>query len=294
MLCLSLPARPLCSGFVQRLKGKQGRFRGNLSGKRVDFSGRTVISPDPNLRVDEVCVPQLMAVTLTYPERVTEHNMQKLKQRVLNGGWVVEVGGAGADEGLDACGQLCARPGPSPLPLRTTPPLPLPFPSLAGTSVWPGANFILFPTGEKVFLKFGDRRRIAAELRIGDVVERHLDGALSWRGGEGAGGWALGGEARTTAGRHDLWLDRTDYLPPSFPPAPLPAPALASPADGDVVLFNRQPSLHRMSIMAHRVRVMPGRTLRFNECVCAPYNADFDGDEMNIHVPQVRCGVGVV
>ena len=58
-------------------------------------------------------------------------------------------------------------------------------------------------------------------------------------------------------------------------------------ADGDVVLFNRQPSLHKLSIMAHRARVMEGRTLRFNECVCAPYNADFDGDEMNIHVPQV-------
>ena len=56
--------------------------------------------------------------------------------------------------------------------------------------------------------------------------------------------------------------------------------------DGDVVLFNRQPSLHRMSIMAHRVRVMPGRTFRFNLCVCAPYNADFDGDEMNLHVLQ--------
>lgn len=67
---------------------------------------------------------------------------------------------------------------------------------------------------------------------------------------------------------------------------PLPRP----PADGDVVLFNRQPSLHRMSIMAHRARVMPWRTLRFNECVCAPYNADFDGDEMNIHVPQARLG----
>ena len=42
-------------GLVQRLKGKQGRFRGNLSGKRVDFSGRTVIGPDPNLRIDQVC-----------------------------------------------------------------------------------------------------------------------------------------------------------------------------------------------------------------------------------------------
>ena len=54
------------------------------------------------------------------------------------------------------------------------------------------------------------------------------------------------------------------------------------------MLFNRQPSLHKMSIMAHRARIMPWRTLRFNECVCTPYNADFDGDEMNIHVPQTE------
>ena len=74
-----------CRGFVQRLKGKQGRFRGNLSGKRVDFSGRTVISPDPNLRVDEVCVPKLVAQILTFPDCVTDHNIEKLRQCVLNG-----------------------------------------------------------------------------------------------------------------------------------------------------------------------------------------------------------------
>lgn len=72
-------------GFVQRLKGKQGRFRGNLSGKRVDFSGRTVISPDPNVAVEEVCVPQLMATTLTFPERVTQHNIQRLRKCIENG-----------------------------------------------------------------------------------------------------------------------------------------------------------------------------------------------------------------
>jgi len=58
--------------------------------------------------------------------------------------------------------------------------------------------------------------------------------------------------------------------------------------DDDVVLFNRQPSLHKMSIMAHRVKVMPWRTFRFNECACTPYNADFDGDEMNMHLPQTE------
>ena len=58
--------------------------------------------------------------------------------------------------------------------------------------------------------------------------------------------------------------------------------------DGDFVLFNRQPSLHRLSIMCHEVKVMPWRTFRFNIQVCAPYNADFDGDEMNLHLIQTH------
>ncbi|CAI5461136.1 unnamed protein product [Closterium sp. Yama58-4] len=188
-----LPGLPLAAqptkptrGFVQRLKGKQGRFRQNLSGKRVDFSGRTVISPDPNLKISEVAVPMHMAQLLTFPEAVSRHNIHKLRQLVIN-----------------------------------------------GTAKYPGANFVLYPNGHKWFLKYGDRRRVAAELKYGDIVERHLE-------------------------------------------------------DGDMVLFNRQPSLHRMSIMCHRARVMPWKTLRFNESVCNPYNADFDGDEMNMHVPQTE------
>lgn len=55
-----------------------------------------------------------------------------------------------------------------------------------------------------------------------------------------------------------------------------------------MVLFNRQPSLHRLSIMALFARVMPHRTFRFNECICSPFNADFDGDEMNLHLPQTE------
>jgi DNA-directed RNA polymerase subunit A' len=58
--------------------------------------------------------------------------------------------------------------------------------------------------------------------------------------------------------------------------------------DGDVALFNRQPSLHRMSMMCHRIKVLPGRTFRLNTAVCRPYNADFDGDEMNLHIPQTE------
>ncbi|XP_038972864.1 DNA-directed RNA polymerase III subunit 1 isoform X2 [Phoenix dactylifera] len=173
-------------GLVQRLKGKQGRFRGNLSGKRVEFTGRTVISPDPNLKITEVAIPILMARVLTYPERVSNYNIEKLRQLVRN-----------------------------------------------GPSKYPGANFVLRPDGSKVHLKYVDKRDIANELKYGYVVERHLE-------------------------------------------------------DGDIVLFNRQPSLHRMSIMCHRARIMPWRTLRFNESVCNPYNADFDGDEMNLHVPQTE------
>ena len=179
------PTKPT-RGLSQRLKGKQGRFRGNLSGKRVDFSGRTVISPDPNLRIDQVGVPRLVAMHLTFPEAVNEHNIATLRELVRRG----------AEE-------------------------------------HPGANFVKKKDGQQFFLRIGKRDNIARDLQIGDVVERHL-------------------------------------------------------IDGDVVLFNRQPSLHRISIMAHRVKVFPWRTLRFNECVCTPYNADFDGDEMNIHVPQTQ------
>ncbi|XP_027910039.1 DNA-directed RNA polymerase III subunit 1 isoform X1 [Vigna unguiculata] len=174
------------AGFVQRLKGKHGRFRGNLSGKRVEYTGRTVISPDPNLKISEVAIPILMAHILTYPERVTHHNIEKLRQ--------------------------CVRNGPD---------------------KYPGARMLRRDGGHSWSLKVLCRKRAADELRIGDIVDRHLE-------------------------------------------------------DGDIVLFNRQPSLHRMSIMCHRARIMPWRTLRFNESVCNPYNADFDGDEMNLHVPQTE------
>lgn len=174
-------------GFCQRLKGKQGRFRGNLSGKRVDFSGRTVISPDPNLGIEEVAIPELVAKNMTYPEQVSRYNIEKLRQRVRN-----------------------------------------------GPNKWPGANYISKKDQNiKQFLKYGKSNLHANHLRVGDIVERHLE-------------------------------------------------------DGDIVLFNRQPSLHKLSILSHYVKVRPHRTFRLNECVCNPYNADFDGDEMNLHVPQTE------
>ncbi|KAK9992363.1 hypothetical protein SO802_027348 [Lithocarpus litseifolius] len=183
---LSMQASRPLGGFFQRLKGKQGRFRGNLSGKRVEYTGRTVISPDPNLKITEVAIPIQMARILSYPERVSHHNIEKLRQRVSN-----------------------------------------------GRDKYPGAQVVINADGSKRIPVYGAKKQIADALRYGDVVHRHLE-------------------------------------------------------DGDIVLFNRQPSLHRMSIMCHRARVMPWRTLRFNESVCNPYNADFDGDEMNMHVPQTE------
>ncbi|HEV8386337.1 MAG TPA: DNA-directed RNA polymerase subunit A' [Nitrososphaera sp.] len=176
--------RPLKT-LTQRLKGKEGRFRGSLSGKRVDFSSRTVISPDPNLRISDVGVPTDVAKKLTIPETVSHWNLERLKSLVMN-----------------------------------------------GPNTYPGANYIIRPDGVKIRLDYvTDRKAIADSLATAYIVERHL-------------------------------------------------------ADGDTVIFNRQPSLHRMSIMAHAVRVLPYRTFRLHPAVCPPYNADFDGDEMNLHVPQ--------
>jgi DNA-directed RNA polymerase subunit A' len=169
----------------QRLKGKEGRFRSNLSGKRVDFSARTVISPDPNLDINEVGVPRDVAMRLSVPEKVTAWNIDEMKRLVVN-----------------------------------------------GPENYPGALYIIRPDGKRIRLEFVvDRTKIAEAVELGFVVERHLK-------------------------------------------------------NGDIAIFNRQPSLHRMSIMAHYVRVLPYKTFRLHLCVCPPYNADFDGDEMNLHVPQ--------
>lgn len=180
--------RPLKT-LVQRLKGKEGRFRSNLSGKRVNFSARTVISPDPMLSINEVGVPIEAARELTVPIHVTERNLAIAKE-------------------------MCSR-GPTP----------------PGPDYKPGVNYVIRPDGRRIKVTDKNAATVAEGIEPGYIVERHL-------------------------------------------------------VDGDIVLFNRQPSLHRMSIMAHEVRVMPYKTFRFNLCVCPPYNADFDGDEMNLHVLQ--------
>ena len=172
--------RPL-KAIRQRLKGKEGRIRNNLMGKRVDYSARSVITPDPNIDLDELGVPEKIALNLTYPEKVSNININILN-RLLEKGY----------------------------------------------NIHPGIKSII-KNGNTITLT--DINVTNIKLELGDIVNRNL-------------------------------------------------------MDGDYVLFNRQPSLHKMSMMAHRVKVMKGNTFRLNVSVTPPYNADFDGDEMNMHVPQ--------
>jgi len=170
---------------TERIKGKEGRIRKNLAGKRVNYSARSVISPDPYLEINEVGIPYEIAKIVTVAETVTDLNLEKLKK-------FVEMG-----------------------------------------EQYPGASYIIRPDGKRKKISQDLKEEILKELVPGYKVERHLQ-------------------------------------------------------DGDIVLFNRHPSLHRGSLMAHYVRVLPGRTFRLHPSACAPYNADFDGDEMNIHSPQTE------
>lgn len=166
-----------------RLNGKMGRVRGNLMGKRVDFSARSVITPDPNLSIRELGVPIKIAQNITKPVKVNALNIRFLTQLVRN-----------------------------------------------GPDVYPGARILQKKTGDKISLRYVDKD--SQKLEYGDTVHRHM-------------------------------------------------------LDGDAVLFNRQPTLHRMSMMGHVARVMyKGSTFRMNVGDTQPYNADFDGDEMNMHMPQ--------
>jgi DNA-directed RNA polymerase III subunit RPC1 len=142
-----------------------------------------------------------------------------------------------------------------------------------------GANYVRLASGVVRNLKFAKRDVLARELRVGDVVERHLadgDPVLFNRQ-----------VRQVTGGQFHLdlmraWSHRTWYVsPPAHSDHSTPCLARPSPAP--------QPSLHKMSIMCHRAVVMPWRTFRFNECCCTPYNADFDGDEVRSRRRSLRC-----
>jgi DNA-directed RNA polymerase II subunit RPB1 len=174
--------RPLKS-IQERLNGKGGRVRGNLMGKRVDFSARSVITPDPNISIRELGIPIKIAKNITKPVVVNDRNRDFLMTLVRN-----------------------------------------------RSDIYPGAKILEKKNGESISLRYADVSLIT--LENGDVVHRHM-------------------------------------------------------MDGDAILFNRQPSLHRMSMMCHIARIMhKGDTFRMNVGDTKPYNADFDGDEMNLHMPQ--------
>jgi DNA-directed RNA polymerase subunit A' len=170
---------------TERIKGKEGRIRKNLAGKRVNYSGRTVISPDPAMQINEIGVPYEIAKVVTFAETVNDLNLEKLKKMVMRG------------------------------------------------EEYPGANYVIRPDGKRKKITNDLKEEIVNELVPGYKVERHLE-------------------------------------------------------NGDIVLFNRHPSLHRGSLMAHYVKVLPGRTFRLHPAAKTPYNADFDGDEMNLHSPQTE------
>ncbi len=170
---------------TERIKGKEGRIRHNLAGKRVNYSARTVISPDPLIKINEIGVPFEIARVITVAENVTSTNIEMIKELIKKG------------------------------------------------SMYPGANYVIRPDGKRKKITDSLKDDLCAEIQPGYKIERHL-------------------------------------------------------RDGDIVLFNRHPSLHKQSLMAHYVKVLPNRTFRLHPAAAAPYNADFDGDECNIHSPQTE------
>ncbi|VDO06290.1 unnamed protein product [Rodentolepis nana] len=190
-------------GFKQLIDKKEGWFRARIMGKRVQFSCRSVISPDPNLCVHEVGVPVYFAQRLYFPERVTSFNIDKLRALVI-----------------------------------------------AGPGKYPGALALELPDGKVQNIPAGDSEE-AVKRRV-NMAQRLVTCQL-----------AMHKEWPTIVRRH---LE-----------------------DGDYLLMNRQPTLHKPSMQAHKVRVIKApwaKTLRLHYAICKAYNADFDGDEMNGHFPQ--------
>ena len=191
------------AGVRQLLEKKEGLFRQNMMGKRVNFAARSVISPDPYIQPNQIGVPMAFATQLTYPQPVTPWNVDQMRKAVVN-----------------------------------------------GPETYPGANFLEDESGRLVDLSKRDRNQREALSKT----------LLTPAGGGGA---SSSGRGVKRVWRHLI--------------------------NNDVVLMNRQPTLHRPSIMAHRARVLRNstqKTIRMHYANCNTYNADFDGDEMNMHFPQ--------
>lgn len=182
-------------GLKQVLEKKEGIIRMHMMGKRVNFAARTVITPDPNLNIDEIGIPEIFAKRLTYPVPVTTWNVTKLRELVLN-----------------------------------------------GPDVYPGALMVESEDGTiNKLLADNKVQREGVAKRLLTPSEKHKGVKIVHR-----------------------------HL-----------------VNGDILLLNRQPTLHRPSIMAHKARILKGeKTFRLHYANCKAYNADFDGDEMNAHFPQ--------
>ncbi|TRM68131.1 hypothetical protein BD626DRAFT_555014 [Schizophyllum amplum] len=193
-------------GVKQGLERKEGLFRKHMMGKRVNYAARSVISPDANIEPNEIGVPPVFARKLTFPEPVTSHNVNYLRQLVIN-----------------------------------------------GPRKYPGATIIEHEDGHKQSLdKLTQEQRTALANQLmtpqGDTHNRH------------------GLSTRTPAINKKVYRHLRD---------------------GDMLILNRQPTLHKPSMMTHRAKVLHGeKTIRMHYANCNSYNADFDGDEMNIHFPQ--------
>ncbi|KAJ1771957.1 hypothetical protein IW140_002938 [Coemansia sp. RSA 1813] len=197
-------------GIRQLLEKKEGLFRQNMMGKRVNFAARSVISPDPNLESDEVGVPPVFAKKLTYPEPVTPHNVKEMRQLVIN-----------------------------------------------GPDVWPGAVSVQHEDGSLVYLD-----RLSHESRVA-LANQLLTPQES---------------ASTVSPLGNMFTTRAFGVNKKV---------FRHLRNGDMVVMNRQPTLHRASMAGMRAHVLPGeRTLRFHYMNCNQFNSDFDGDEMNMHFPQ--------
>nr|XP_014089551.1 DNA-directed RNA polymerase I subunit RPA1 [Bactrocera oleae] len=184
---------PSNQGLKQVLEKKEGLIRKHMMGKRVNYAARTVITPDPNINVEEVGIPDIFARKLSYPVPVTPWNVTELRKMVMN-----------------------------------------------GPDIHPGANYI---QDEKGYTTLIPADNAAKRESMAKLLFNYPENGIK------------------VVHRHVL--------------------------NGDVLLLNRQPSLHRPSIMAHKARILPGeKTFRLHYSNCKAYNADFDGDEMNAHFPQ--------
>ncbi|XP_058804040.1 DNA-directed RNA polymerase I subunit RPA1 [Phymastichus coffea] len=189
-----------CQGLKQIIEKKEGVIRMHMMGKRVNFAARSVITPDPNLNIDEIGIAEAFAIKLTYPVPVTPWNVAELRQLILN-----------------------------------------------GPNVHPGAVMI---EGEDGFVKRLDPDNYTQREACAKRLLVMKDGV------------SKGGTVNIKIVHRHL-------------------------QNGDILLLNRQPTLHKPSIMAHKARILKGeKTLRLHYANCKAYNADFDGDEMNAHFPQ--------